>query len=92
MADFRVDTSFFRHIKTKRLKRQLGLDGVFALLKLWAYATDCRHDSDRIYTAEDIAFAVDWETCEVELVDNLVDSGFLDPTRGGYRIHNWGAQ
>lgn len=90
MADFRVDTSFFRHIKTKRLKRALGLEGVFALMQLWAYAAECKYDDGRVYTADDIETAVDWQGPEGNLVERLVEIGFLDISGDVYKIHEWG--
>lgn len=89
MADFRVDTSFFTHIKTKRLKRDLGHDGVFALLRLWAYVADCRYSADRVLSADDVELAVDWDGESGALVAAFAGIGFLDAVDGGYLIHDW---
>lgn len=88
MADFRIDTGFFGHIKTKRLRKRLGLEGVFALQMLWAYAAQHEHDEGRIYTREDIELAVDWNG-EADLAATLCDVGYIDQARGGYKIHQW---
>lgn len=88
MADFRIDTGFFGHIKTKRLRKRLGLEGVFALQMLWAYAAQHEHDEGRIYTREDIELAVDWDG-ETDLAATLCDVGYLDQAKGGHKIHQW---
>lgn len=88
MADFRIDVGFFGHIKTKRLQRRLGLEGVFALQKLWAYAAQHKHDGEKIYSQEDIALAVDWEGQD-SLADVLAEVGYLDRVDAGYVLHNW---
>ena len=57
VADFRVDAGVFTHIKTKRLRRALGAEGVEALFRLWAYAAGCKHGADKAYTDEDVELA-----------------------------------
>lgn len=93
MSDFRVDTVFFRHNKTKLLKRMLGWEGVVALMKLWAYASDCKYDGDHVFTADDIELAVDWDGEPGALVAALGSEQpyirFIDPVDGGYVIHDW---
>ena len=87
MPDFRIDVGFFGHIKTKKLRRRLGFEGVFALQMLWAYAAQHEHDGCKIYTAEDIALAVDWDGDDLAQV--LAEVGYLDEIDGGYAIHEW---
>lgn len=89
MADFRVDVGFFRHIKTKRLKRMLGLEGVVMLQMLWAYATENKHDGDTVYTQDDIDLAVDSEFEPGKFATILCDIGFLDSVDGGFVLHQW---
>lgn len=88
MADFRIDVGFFSHVKTKRLRRRFGLEGVFALQMLWAYAALHEYDEFKIYTKEDIEIAIDWEGAS-DFVETIADIGFLDVADGGYRIHQW---
>lgn len=88
MADFRIDVGFFNHIKTKRLRKRLGLEGVFALQMLWAYAALHEHDESRSYTKEDIELAVDWDE-DGDIVGTLCEVGYLDNDGLGYRIHQW---
>lgn len=89
MTDFRVDVGFYDHIKTKRLERALGFAGIKALQKLWSYAAKNMYDGDKIYSADDIELAVDWEREPGSLVNTLATVRFLDETEGGYTIHNW---
>lgn len=87
MADFRIDVGFFGHIKTKKLRKRLGLEGVFALQMLWAYAAQHEHEHGRVYTNEDIELAVDWDGDDLAPV--LAEVGYLDAIDGGYIIHEW---
>ena len=89
MADFRVDSAIFSHIKTKRLMRALGADGVMALFRLWAYAAGCKHGAEKVYTDEDVKLAVDWAGDPGSLVAVLTDLGWLDAVEDGYLIHDW---
>lgn len=89
MADFRIDVGFFYHPKTKRLKRALGLEGVFALQQLWAYAAANKHDAEKVYSVEDIELAVDWDGEPGSLVSVLAAVGYVDAVPGGYAIHEW---
>ena len=88
MADFRIDVGFFTHIKTKRLRKRLGLEGVFALQMLWAYAALHEHDESRVYSQEDIELAVDWAD-DGDITAVLCETGYLDKADGGYKIHQW---
>lgn len=89
MADFRIDVSFFAHTKTKRLKKALGLEGVVALLQLWAYAAANKHDATKVYSVEDIELAVDWAGEPGSLVSVLAAVRYVDEVPSGYAIHEW---
>jgi hypothetical protein len=89
MADFRIDVGFFTHAKTKRLRRACGLEAIYALLQLWAYATQNEHGAEKVYSADDIELAVDWSGEPGSLVSVLESVGFLDAVTGGYSIHEW---
>ncbi len=90
MADFRVNCGFFHHTKTKKLKRTLGAEGVISFLRLWAYAAQNRHGIDKIYSAEDIELAVDWEGEAGKFAETVAACGFLDEIEDGYVLHEWG--
>lgn len=90
MADFRIDTGFFRHVKTKKLRRILGLDGVFALQALWAYAAENKHGCEKVYTDEDIEIVTDWESNGGPgIAETLAAVGYLNEVPGGYKLHQW---
>jgi hypothetical protein len=87
--DFRIAVGFFRHHKTRKLERRLGLEGVVALLRLWEYAAEFRTRGD-LYgmTVEDIELAVGWDS-EASLVSTLVEVSFLVEEVGGFALHDW---
>jgi len=89
MADFRVDVGFFRHVKTKKLKRMLGIEGVMLLQMLWAYAAENKHDGEHIYSIEDIELAVDWDGENGAFGISLEEIGFIDRVENGYVLHEW---
>lgn len=90
-CDFRVKASFFTHPKTRKLQRQHGDKGLVSLMKLWAYARVHRsrgilHDMD----GEDIAIVCDWsDGGDQELVNTLLELGFLEVEGGEYALHGW---
>lgn len=86
--DFRVSTQFLNHPKTRRLRLRHGAQGVLSLIQLWAFTRTHRpkgilHGMDR----EDLAAIAEAETPEV--VDTLVELGFLELDGGAYTIHGW---
>lgn len=89
--DFRIAIGFFRHHKTRKLERRLGLESVVALLRLWEYAAEFRTRGDLAgMTVEDIELAAGW-TSESALVPVLVEVGYLDEEADGYALHDWQA-
>ncbi|SHN66729.1 hypothetical protein [Desulfovibrio litoralis] len=89
-TDFRVQTDFLSHHKTKKLKRRLGSDGIICLIALWSYTAN--HRSSGILSCmsiEDIEIAVDWEGGEGEFVTALFEIGFLEFENDTYILHNW---
>jgi hypothetical protein len=88
--DIRLKVSFFSHLKTKRLKRELGWEGIISLIKLWMYAAVNKPKGDLSgMSAEDIAIASDWEGDPGEYLKALIDLGFLDEQEGRLSIHDW---
>jgi len=90
-GDFRVALDFLDHPKTVRLKAAVGAEGIFCLMRLWAFAGNYRPRG--ILTGmnpDDIALAAKWPGDPDEFVCALVTSKFLDRIRnGGYQLHNW---
>lgn len=90
-TDFRVSTDFLGHYKTKKLKKRLGLKGVFALLALWTFVAKHRPDGNLAgMSIEDIELAVDWGGKAGLFVATLEEIGFLDKEEDGqYVVHDW---
>lgn len=84
-----------RHPKTKKLARKLGISipAVIGHLHLmWWWAMDYAQDGDLArYENEDIADALLWDGDAAQLVEGLLDAGFIDQQEDGtYEIHDWG--
>lgn len=90
-GDFRVALDFLDHPKTVKLKSTVGAEGVFCLMRLWAFAGNYRPRG--LLTGmnpQDIAIAAKWSEDANQFVSALLDSKFLDKLKNGvYRLHNW---
>jgi len=91
-TDIRVKTSFFRHRKTKRLRRICGYEGVVALLILWSYAAD--HKSTGLLTgmdADDIEESAEWDGERGTFFNAITDAkiNFLERREDDYYLHDW---
>lgn len=98
MAWLRLEASFGRHPKTKRLARRLGLDLLQVrglLVGLWVWALEFAPDGDlRSYDAEAIADGCGWlevvpDGDPADLVKELEAVGLLDASGGGWVVHDW---
>lgn len=83
------------HPKTKRLARTLGVPrphAVGMLEMLWHFTARFSPNGDiGRFDPEDIAEAVDWERDPLELLNTLVDLGWLDRPGGdgSLLVHDW---
>ena len=95
-TDIRLSTEFFRHPKTRKLKKRLGLDGVVALLQLWVWCAQNRPSGVMSgLDMEDVALAACWdgEDTEEVFVQTLIDLRWLDVLDDGtFCLHNWEAR
>lgn len=77
-----MKTGTLNHLKTKRLKRILGIPlyQVIGILEtLWAVTAECTWDGGiGKYSDEEIAAALEWEGDTEKLIAGLVESGWLD--------------
>jgi hypothetical protein len=95
MAWFEAHDTMARHPKTLKLARFLGKDrrytvGLLHDLFSWGlYAAD-KNGALQGLNSEDIAQALDWPLRKAEnLVDALLESGYMERDGDGYRIHDW---
>lgn len=93
-TDIRLSTQFLQHPKTVKLKRRLGLEGLFSLLQLWTWVA--QNKPSGILSGmddEDVSIAAGWEGDDEAFCDTLVDLRWLDLDEDGtYRLHNWEAR
>lgn len=88
--DIRLSLDFFDHPKSKKLKKRLGLEGVMALLKLWAWTAGNRPGGMLAgLDAEAVELAADWDGEEGAFVSTLLDLRLLDDVDGTFSIHDW---
>lgn len=82
----RVQTSFWTHRKTMRLRARLGDVALWLPPRLWSYAAENQPDGDFTkYSAEELAMLVGCSTDAQAMLQALQDSGFMD----GMKIHDW---
>ena len=88
--DIRLSLEFFDHPKSKKLKKRLGIEGVMALLKLWAWTAGNRPNGMLTgLDAEAVELAADWDGEEGAFVSTLLDLRLLDDDDGTFAIHDW---
>jgi hypothetical protein len=90
-GDFRVALDFLDHPKTVRLKALVGAEGVFCLMRLWAFAGNYRPRGMLSgMNTQDVEIAAKWAGEKGSFVNALIESKFLDKLKNGvYRLHNW---
>lgn len=86
-TDIRIKTSFFRNLKTKKLEKKVGSEGVLALIKLWLYTAEYKSNGLLDLTEEDILLIC--ETDNKDLVNIFIELEFIDVEPNGYKIHDW---
>jgi hypothetical protein len=88
--DARISTALPRHPKTVKLRRRLGDTGCWALVCLFLWVAENRHDGNlEALTDEDLEIAAGWVGAGGEFVNALVEVGFLDGEPGKFRVHDW---
>jgi len=87
--DLRIKFSFFDHLKTKRLIRVCGFEGVFCLLYLWKYAgMNCQKGHLKDMTPDDIEDAACW-TGDNGVLYGVLNGSFIDLLNGEHYLHDW---
>ena len=88
--DIRVSCTFFRNLKTLKLQRRLGSDGVVALEKIWIYAgTERPNGILEPLESVELEMIAEWSGKAGMLTEVLVETGFLEKTNRGFAVHDW---
>jgi len=90
--DIRISVDFLDHHKTARLEKELGFQGVKALLRLWFYAAKYRPDGHLSnMDNDDIIIAARWKENPELLINALTHKGkaWLEWKEDHYYLHHW---
>ena len=83
-----------RHPKTKKLARLLGVSlpaAVGHLHYFWWWALDFAQDGTlEKYDGYDLADAMQWDGDPDQLLEAMIEAGYIDDTEDGLMIHDWG--
>ena len=88
--DIRLSLEFFDHPKTKKLRKRLGTEAVFCLLKIWTWTAGNRPGG--VLTgldAEAVELVADWGGEEGALVAALCELRLLEENGGVFAVHDW---
>jgi len=89
-TDIRLSVNFFTHPKTVKLERQLGLDGVVSLLRLWLWAVQNRPSGALTgMDDEDIEIVSGWPGDSGAFIRAIVALRLLDLAEATYHLHDW---
>jgi len=87
-----IDVDFFNHPKTVRLCTELGGHRSEVLpVKLWAHVAKY-HSEDAFlkdYSPAAIAKILGWKEDAEKLVQALLNCGFIEQKRGGFKVHDF---
>jgi hypothetical protein len=82
----RVQTNFWNHRKTMRLRSLLGDAGLWIPPRLWCYAAENQPDGDFTkYSAEELALLLGYSGDAQAMLEALQRASFMD----GMMIHDW---
>ena len=83
-----------RHPKTKKLARLLSVSlpaAVGHLHYFWWWALDFAQDGTlEKYDGYDLADAMQWDGDPDQLLEAMIEAGYIDDTEDGLMIHDWG--
>ena len=89
-TDIRLSVNFFSHIKTLRLERLCGKEGVLCLLKLWVWAAVNRPSGDLSgFCSGDLELFSGWDGESGVFAAALRSVGWLDGEEGAFVLHDW---
>lgn len=91
MADLNLDVNYFDNIKTMRLIGLLGNGAAELPIRIWCHCAKV-HPKDGIlarYSVQEIERIANWWGAPGAMIDAMVNLGFLERTRWGYKVHDW---
>jgi hypothetical protein len=93
--DIRLKIGFSHNYKTQKLIKRIKKEGAYSLICFWLYVGENHPKGDiSSLTNEDIAIAAGWEKDPDQLVNALIEVGFIDETIGDDGkvtrvVHDW---
>ena len=84
-----VDSDYFDHPKTLRLKSMLGQEADVYPIRLFAWAAKYAPAGTIVESSPQIEEACKWRNEDGKLYHALVECGFIEETEEGLKIHNW---
>lgn len=82
----RLQTSFYTHRKTARLRAKLGDDALWLVPRLWCYAAENQPDGDfSKYESTELALLLGYNKDACVMLEALQQAEFLD----GMKVHSW---
>jgi len=84
-----LHVDFFTSVKTRKLQRKLGEEGVISLLRLFNYTAQHRPDGKLNMTADDIELVADWKGEPDNFYNTLAELSWLDIESGSVSVHGW---
>ena len=89
-TDIRLSVNLFTHPKIVKLMRQLGLEGVISLLRLWLWTAQNRPGGALSgMDADDIEIVSGWSEEPGAFIAAVIALRLLDTVDGGYHLHDW---
>ena len=84
----RVNTGFYTHLKTFKLRAKLGNDAFWIPPRIWAITAEQRPDGNlEGISAEELAMLIGFLGDAPSMLQALLQAGFLDSDP--LRVHNW---
>lgn len=82
----RVQTAFWSHRKTLRLRALIGDSAFWVPVRLWSYAAENQPDGDfSDYTEKEVAMLIGYNGDAKAMLDALRKASFMD----GMKLHDW---
>ena len=91
MPYLNLDLDFFDHPKTKRLVGLLGKGAEVLPIRLWCACGKYQAESGRLigYSTQAIEATCAWWGRKGEMVDAMLEVGFIEKTDDGFQVHDW---